>query len=176
MSNDLQVISPQLPPPPNIVFKVTQFLRLARDCQIVDGGRANIHEDLQGRSLATAAIRSNPQLHGRRRLGQAAVNLAFASIIQGRAKVLDITIGCVGADTVLLGVLTRYSALRFKDVVQEGCSIKVLLNRCSRAWNILHSQLLPGATSAPRRGGVSWQTARSITSLRQFRHFPQHGN
>lgn len=63
------------------MFKVTQFLRLARDCQIVGGGRANI----QGRSLAGGDF--GPEQQGERRLGQAAVNLAFASVIQGRSKV-----------------------------------------------------------------------------------------
>ena len=47
----------------------------------MDGSRANI----QGRSLPSGEF--GPERHGERRLGQAAVNLAFASVIQGRCKV-----------------------------------------------------------------------------------------
>lgn len=85
------LISPHPPSPlipPCCVLKVTQFLRLARDCQIVDEGGTASHGSRQGQCPSSEALRQN-QRHCERRIGQAAVNLAFASVIQGRAKVLQ---------------------------------------------------------------------------------------
>lgn len=72
---------------PLLFCQVTQFLRLARDCQVVDEGGTTSSGSPQGRCSSRAAPRPNRQL-SERRIGQAAVNLVFASIIQGRAKVI----------------------------------------------------------------------------------------
>lgn len=78
---------------PRGVEQVTQFLRLARDCQIVDDcqivnegqGCASMDRGLPGRSPGSAARR--PKRFVKRSLGQATVNLAFASVVQRRTKV-----------------------------------------------------------------------------------------
>lgn len=93
--------------------KVTQFFRLARDCQIAGEGGATGDGGLQGRPPGHVTYRYKQ--HGERRLGQAAVNLAFVSVIQGRNKVkgnpnvaLFLLTSCDVILPLLAAVMPRY--------------------------------------------------------------------
>lgn len=77
-----------------LILQVTQFLRLARDCAIIDG----VPTELTGgitrkghRGQRNANSRSSLVLEKKKRLlGPAVVNLAFASVLQRRFRALSV--------------------------------------------------------------------------------------
>lgn len=75
-----------------LFLQVTQFLRLARDCQIIDGVPTELSGSItkQGRRGQRNVKSKSPLVleeeKKKRRLGPAVVNLAFASVLRRRFR------------------------------------------------------------------------------------------